>query len=123
MDGEELYKKAMELESRGEHKTAISTYEEIIKKSNDPRHFIAFGVCLQKCGHWKQSIEALEKGISLKPHYCEGDARLFLAKALFKSGKKGRAIKQWQHVSRMQSEYPSYESVQNEARKMLAQHA
>lgn len=123
MNSEELYKKAMELESKGEHKSAISAYKEIVNKSNDPRHFIAFGVCLQKCGHWQQSIEVLEKGIALKPHYCEGDARLFLAKALFKSGKKGLAIKQWQHVSKMQPEYPSYESVQNEAKKMLAQNA
>ena len=123
MNSEDLYQKALELESNGEDKLALSTYKEITKNSDDPRHFIAFGVCLQKLGHWKQSITTLEKGILLKPHYCEGDARLFLAKAYLHSGKKSLAIKQWEHVAKMQPEYPSYESVQNEANKMLAQHA
>lgn len=123
MNSEDLYQKAITLESKGDLSSAISTYKEITKISTDPRHLIAFGVCLQKLGHWKQSIVPLEKEISLKPHYGEPDARLFLAKAYINSGKKSLAIKQWQHVVKMQPEYPSYESVQNEAKKMLAEHA
>jgi tetratricopeptide (TPR) repeat protein len=123
MDSEKLYWKAEELCSKGKHSSAVSIYKEITKHSDDPRYFIAFGVCLKNLGHWKQSIAQLEKGISLKPHYCEGDARLFLADAYLKAGKKSHAIAQWRHVSKMEPEYPSYESVQNEAKKMLEQHA
>lgn len=123
MNSEELYQSAMRLDSKGDYQGSISIYKELAKTSNDPRHLIAYGVCLQRLGHWKQSIIPLEKGISLRPRYCEGDARLFLAKAYFNSGKKRLAIKQWQHVAEMQPEYPSYESVQNEAKKMLSEHA
>lgn len=122
-NSETLYQKAIKLDSKGEYQQALTVYKQIARTSSDPRHLIAYGVCLQRLGHWKQSIAALEKGLALKPHYCEGDARLFLAKAYIKSGKKSLAIRQWQHVTRMQPEYPSYDSVQDEARKMLSQHA
>ncbi|WPP45814.1 hypothetical protein [Pseudomonas sp. AN-1] len=88
MNSEQLYQNAMQLDSKGEYQRSISIYKELAKISNDPRHLIAYGVCLQRLGHWKQSIAPLEKGISLRPYYCEGDARLFLAKAFFNSGKK-----------------------------------
>jgi len=85
---ESLYKQALELEGKGEHPEALTIYSELIKTKDDPRFFIAYGICLQKLGHLEQSINQLEKGISLKPHYCEGDARLFLAESYLKANKK-----------------------------------
>ncbi len=123
MDTETLYQQAIELEGKGSHPEALTIYPELIKAKEDARFFIAYGICLQKLGHLEQSINELEKGISLKPHYCEGDARLFLAESYLKANKKKKAIEQWKIVEKMEPEYPSYEHVPNEAKKMLEKHA
>ena len=123
MDAEALYKEARVLEQQGKHSKALIIYSKLTKAFTDPRFFIAYGVCLQKLGHWEQSVRQLEKGISLKPHYCEGDARLFLAESYLKIGKMQKAIEQWRIVERMEPEYPSYEHVPNEAKQMLAKYS
>ena len=122
MDTEQQYIKASRLEERGDSSEAIKLYSNLIKTSKDPRYFIAFGICLQKLGHWKESASKLEKGIALKPSYCEPDARLFLAKSYLKLNEKKKAIKQWEIVNSMEPEYPSYDLVQKEASKMLSQY-
>jgi tetratricopeptide (TPR) repeat protein len=123
MDAEDLYKKCLSLEAAGEHEKAATFYRKLVRGSEDPRFHIAFGVCLQHLGRWRESLDHFRRGITLKPHYCEGDARLMLATSFLKVGLKNRAIEQWKIVVSMESEYPSYDAVQNEAKKMLAQYA
>lgn len=48
MNSEELYQEAMRQDSKGEYQKSISIYKTLAKTSNDPRHFIAYGVCLQR---------------------------------------------------------------------------
>ncbi len=115
MDEVDLYKQATKLESLGQYKEAVSIYKKITTKSKDPRLFIAYGICLQKLGHWKLSVSKLEKGLALNPHYGESDTRLFLADSFLKLSKKSKAIQQWRIVSKMKSEYPGYEYAQNKA--------
>lgn len=122
MDSENLYQQACAYEEKNDFTSALSIYKQIILSSEDPRYFIAYGVCLQKLGHWKQSVPPLEKGIALKPDYCEGDARLCLAESYLKIGKTKQAIAQWKYVAKMEPTYPSYEVVPNEAKKMLAKY-
>tara|TARA_B100000745_G_scaffold296180_1_gene241211 strand:+ start:1086 stop:1475 length:390 start_codon:yes stop_codon:yes gene_type:complete len=117
---ESNFLKANNLENDGYYSEAIKVYSELVKYSNDPRHWIAYGGCLQKLKHWKQSVIALEKGIALKPHYCEGDARLLLADSYMMVGDKNKAIAQWKICSEMEPEYPSYEQVMEIAKKNLA---
>jgi len=61
----------------------------------------------------------IEKGLKLKPHYGEGDARLFLAESYIKTNKLNKAINQWQIITTLDSTYPSYEDVRNQAEEML----
>ena len=63
MDAEELYKQANALEAERKHTKALPIYKELIKDSEDPRFYIAYGACLQQLGHWEQSIPMFEKGI------------------------------------------------------------
>jgi len=121
MSAEAIYKQAQELVAAGRHGDAVSLYKELIALAADPRFHIAFGVCLQRLGHWQESAKQLQRGIDLKPHYCEGDARLFLAESLLQSGQKKKAIEQWKLVATMEPEYPSYEAVPNEAKKRLTE--
>jgi tetratricopeptide (TPR) repeat protein len=123
MSAQATYTKAKELEAGGKHGEAAGIYKELVKLSEDPRFFIAYGAGLQRLGHWQESSKNLRRGIDLKPHYCEGDARLLLAESLHQMGKKKEAIQQWKLVAAMQPEYPSYEAVPNEAKKRLAESA
>lgn len=123
MKPEELYKNAVLLEEQRKFSEAVKIYKKLISLESDPRYFIAFGVCLQQLGHWKESVKQLEAGLLLKPHYCEGDARLFLAESYLKLGKKKKAIEQWRIVENMEPEYPSYEKVPEEAKRMLQKYA
>ena len=122
MSTEGSYAKAQELQAQGEHGQAAAIYKELVAQSKDPRFSIAYGVCLQHLGHWQESAKQLQHGIDLKPHYCEGDARLFLAESLLQLGLKKKAIEQWKLVAAMEPEYPSYEAVPNEAKKKLGEH-
>jgi len=120
MNTEILYTQALALEQKGDYSKTAAQYKYLVTEKEDPKYYIAYGVCLQKLKHWKQSIKMLEKGISLKPHYAEGDARLFLATSYIKSGETKKAIRQWRIAEKMDPEYPSYENIQNEAKNMLA---
>jgi len=123
MSTEGSYAKAQELSSQSKHREAAAIYKELVEQSEDPRFSIAYGVCLQNLGHWQESAKQLQRGIDLKPQYCEGDARLFLAESLLRLGLKKRAIEQWKIVAAMEPEYPTYEAAPNEAKKKLGEHA
>lgn len=123
MDFEALYRQANELETGGQFNKAASAYRRLVNAATDARFHVAYGVCLQKLGRWRESVLQLQLGVTLKPHYCEGDARLLLAKSYLMAGKKAKAIEQWRIVAVMKPEYPSYEAVPDEAREMLNKHA
>jgi tetratricopeptide (TPR) repeat protein len=123
-DASVLYNKARELAESGNTGAAVHAYDELCTQfPGDPRFFIAFGQLLQSLGHWEQSIEKFLKGLELRPHYCEGDARLMLADSYFKAGHKAKAVEQWRQVAQMPPEYPSYDAVPNEAKRRLREHA
>lgn len=122
MSAESMYKRAQELQAAGKHGEAATVYKELVKQSEDPRYYFAYGVCLQHLSHWQESEKNLQHGIDLKPHYCEGDARLFLAESFLQTGQKKKALEQWKLVAATEPEYPSYEAVPNEAKKKLADH-
>lgn len=115
------YSAACEKQAAGDLPGAVIQYQHAIALDPaDPRFWIAFGRCLSELRHWDQAVEALARGIALKPHYCEADARLMLADALCGAGRLRDARQQWDIVCRMQPEYPSYEQPMQEARKRLA---
>ena len=122
MNPEATFNRAEALQAAGKHGEAAAIYSELVKISEDPRFYIAYGVCLQSLGHWPESAKNLQHGIDLKPKYCEGDARLFLAESLLKAGQKKKAIKQWKLVAGMAPQHPSYDAVANEAKKRLSEH-
>ena len=122
MSIEQLFQQALKKEQSGNLSEAVILYKQLATKK-DPRYLIAFGICLKKLKYWKESIKYLKKGIDLKPKYGEGDARLFLAEAYIGSGNKKKAIEQWKIALKLEPQYPSYEHVQNEAKKNLAKHA
>jgi tetratricopeptide (TPR) repeat protein len=122
-DPEELYGEASELASTGHHSDAVSLFNRLVAATADARFHIAYARCLQELGHWEESIIQFRAGINLKPHYCEGDARLMLAESFMKIGQKLKAIDEWRIVAAMPPEYPSYEAVPNEAKENLSKHA
>jgi Flp pilus assembly protein TadD len=113
---------ALELAEEGKHPAALSILRGLAADCTDPRVFVAYGMSLQALGHSKEAVRQFERALSLKPHYCEGDLRLFLADSLLKSGRKADAVVQWRIAAAMKPEYPSYEAVQNEAKLRLAEH-
>jgi Flp pilus assembly protein TadD len=119
----EAFKKASELAEAGDLSAALKEYRQAVNLApDDARHWIGLGVCLNELRHWTEAIKALRKGIELKPHYAEADARLFLAEALLADGQKSEAIKQWKIVEEMEPNYPSDDLPMEEARKNLAKH-
>lgn len=123
MSTEHIHARAQEFQEQGRHTDAAVLYKQLVEQAHDPRFFIAYGVCLQNLGHWQESAKQLRRGIELKPHYGEGDARLLLAESLHRSGRLREAIGQWRLVAAMAPEYPSYEAVPDEARRKLGEHA
>ena len=122
MDAEKYFERARALEEEGELGQAASAYKRLVDLATDPRFHIAYGYCLQRLGHWEQSIVQLEQGLALKPHYCESDARIMLAESYWAGGYKAKAIEQWRIVSATKPEYPSYGAPIDEARARLAEH-
>ena len=121
-DAETLYREAMALDAAGEYGRSARLYKELVASSEDPRHFVAYGACLQRLGHWEQSVAPLERGVELKPHYCEPDARIFLAESYLRTNRKDKAIQQWRVIEGMPPEYPSYELPAKDARAKLELH-
>jgi len=87
---------------------------------SDARYQISLGVCLLQLRHWDEAVKALSRGVELKPHYAEADARLFLAEALANAGDLARAQEQLKVVASMEPSYPSYDKPMAEAKKRLA---
>ena len=107
----------------GDFKQAIEAYRAAINCNTiDPRPRIALWRILIEIGRPKDAIEQLEKGIQLKPHYAEADARLFLATAYEKANQIGKAIEQWQIVETMTPSYPSDNAPIREAAEKLRKH-
>lgn len=122
-DAERSYRAAMELADAGQTGAAVIAYKALCSKHADPRCFIAFGCLLQKLGHWDQSIAQFLRGLELKPHYSEGDARLMLAESYLNAKQLPEAMEQWRIVAAMKPEYPSYDAVPEEAKRRLREHA
>lgn len=122
MNSEVQYCEANELARQGRHAEAVSAFKRLVAAHADPRFHIAFGLSLQALGHWEESVDAFQRGIDLRPHYCEGDTRLMLAESLMKCGRKRDAVAQWTIVAAMPATYPSHDAVPDEARRMLALH-
>ena len=119
-EAEKHFKSGNELGAKGDHPSAVKEFKNAIEEdAGDPRYWISYGVCLMVLKHWDEAIEKLEAGIRLKPTYAEADARLYLAEALLKAGRKSDAIKQLEYVCGMEPSYPGYENPINEARARL----
>jgi tetratricopeptide (TPR) repeat protein len=119
---EARFQEALELDGAGKFAAAVTILKNLAADCEDPRVFAAYGFCLQHLKHWKESIPVFERALALKPHYCEGEARLMLADSLFEAGRKKEAIAQWRLVAKREPEYPSYERVPDEAKAMLAKY-
>jgi uncharacterized protein HemY len=78
------------------------------------------GLALTKLRHWSQAVEVLTRGVALRPHYAEADARLFLAEALKSNGDRRLAREQLEIIASMEPSYPSYELPIDEAKRQLA---
>ena len=123
MKKEALYREAGALHAGGELTKAVTLYKVLVEKSTDARFFIAYGVCLQGLGHWKESVRQLKRGIQLKPHYCEPDARLYLAESYLRTNELSKAIREWRIVEKMAPEYPSNGAPAKTASAQLKLHA
>lgn len=110
---------ARQHEERGEFAKALPHYSHLVEVSDDPRFMIAYGICLQKLGHWKESIAHLQRGIECHPKYGEGDALLHLAEAFVQTGNIPKAQEQWHKILALGPQYPSYHDVTDEAQRLL----
>ncbi|QFT55021.1 tetratricopeptide repeat protein [Microbulbifer sp. THAF38] len=119
MDKDKSYRRAHELQTSGKLSQALQLYSQLTASSNDPRYFIAYGMCLQDLNHWKQSIAVLKRAIDLKPSYCLPDAQLSLAIAYIKTNRKKEAIKLLSLCAARAPEYPSYDTIPNKAKELL----
>lgn len=110
-------------ESLKDHSQALKSYRQAIQCCpNDPRPRIALGRLLAQEGQLKEAIAELQKGIELKPHYGEADARLFLAEAYVKVGDIPKAREQWEMVSVATPSYPSNHEPMQEALQKLKEY-
>lgn len=102
---------------------AVVAYRKAIQcDPKDPRPKIALGVLLSNLGRTKEAIVELERGVELKPHYAEADARLFLADAYEKAKQIEKAKAQWRIVEGMDPCYPSDDKPMIEARQRLSKY-
>ncbi len=105
------------LERRGLHGKAVQSYRRAIEcDPADARARIGFGRLLSELGHHKRAIAELKRGLALKPHYGEADARLFLAEAYQKIGNRRAAQRELTRVAALPGEYPSYDEPRKLAR-------
>lgn len=112
------------LEGLADNQQAAKAYRQAIQcDPKDPRPRISLGRLLACMGRPEEAIAELQRGVELKPHYGEPDARLFLAEAYEKANDLPKAMEQWGIVERMEPSYPSYDEPMQEARKKLQQYA
>ena len=113
---------ASSLEALDQIGEAESAYRAAIKcDRKDARPWIALGRLLLNVGRFADAIAELEHGVSLKPHYAEADARLFLAEAYLGAGDLSKARAEWHTISKMEGFYPSYDEPMDEARRRLTE--
>ena len=123
-EAEAQYKAADAYSQAGNHIDALKPLKQAVEiDPTDPRYWIGLGVSLLKLHHWEEAVRALIRGIELKPHYAEADARMFLADAFAELGDIKSAEKQWQIVVSMTPTYPSHEAPMKDARRLLEKHA
>lgn len=91
----------------------------IVCDPNDSRPQIALGRLLLNDGRIDRAIVELERGVQLKPHYAEADARLFLAEAYEAAGNLAKARAEWTTITGMKGFYPSYDEPMEEAQRKL----
>ena len=101
-------------------KAACDAYESAINlDATDPRPHIALGWLLSQLGRYNSAVEYLQKGIALKPHYCEADANNMLAETYERQNQIEKAVELWRRVAAMQPTYPSYDiPIQEAVRKL-----
>ena len=117
---ESEFKEGCTQNEKGDYPSALSHFKAAVKlDDSDPRYWISLGVCLMKLCHWREAVNSLKKGVELKPHYAEADARMFLAEALAAAGRIKEATKEWETVSGMVPTYPSYNAPIAEANEKL----
>lgn len=121
-DLEAEYREALNLDEAGDLEAAAAKFAALIAGATDARFHSAYGICLQKLGHWSKSITQFEKAIALKPSYCEADWRNMLATSYVKAGQPFRAKEQWCIVSTMEPTYPSHDWPIDEAKRMLKEY-
>jgi tetratricopeptide (TPR) repeat protein len=116
----QAFNEAVRLQGEGDMPKALVCFRRAASlDSSDARYEIALGVCLLQLRHWDEAVKALSRGIELKPHYAEADARLYLAEALTNAGDLARAQEQLKLVASMEPSYPSYDKPMAEAKKRL----
>ncbi|MBS0380744.1 MAG: hypothetical protein JSS29_19865 [Proteobacteria bacterium] len=121
--GEPYHWLGFALESQGLLEEAADAYRRACELlTDDPRPLIALGRLRTALHQYVEAIKLLEIGLTLRPHYAEADARLFLADALDLAGKVERAAVQWRIVSQMKPSYPSRDKPMKAARQKLAAH-
>ena len=117
----QVFEEAVQLQGDGDLPKALVCFLHAVDlDASDSRYWLSLGVCLLRLRHWNEAAMALSRGIELKPHYAEADARLFLAEALSNAGEIARAREQLLVVASMEPSYPSYDKPMLEARKLLA---
>lgn len=119
-EAEKHFNSGNDLGAKGDHPSAVEEFKIAIEEdASDPRYWISYGVCLMVLKQWDEAIEKLEAAINLNPAYAEADARLYLAEALLKAGRKDDAILQLQYVCTLEPSYPGFEKPINEAKAKL----
>jgi tetratricopeptide (TPR) repeat protein len=116
------FQKALSLQESGDLAGAAAEFARATDLDGaDPRFWIARGAVLLQLRHFDEAARCLRVGVDLKPHYGEADARLFLADALWGTGRKVEAAAEWMTVSKMTPSYPGYEQPIEEAKRRLAE--
>ena len=119
---DQRFAEALRLEEQGDLPRALASFRRAVELDDtDPRYWISLGVCLSKLRHWSEAAKALTRGIDLKPHDAEADARLLLAEALAGGGELNRAREQYRMDASMEPSYPSYDKPMLAAKKRLAE--
>ena len=115
-------KQGQECAAGGDHAAAIQHLKRATELDGaDARCWISLGASLIQLRHWAQAVAALRRGVDLRPHYAEADARLMLADALIGAGQHVAARAQLELVASMQPFYPSYDRPIIEARRRLSE--
>ncbi|MBW3637350.1 MAG: tetratricopeptide repeat protein, partial [Armatimonadetes bacterium] len=103
---------------------AISSLRQAMRLApENARYPISLGRIFLRRHDYSKAIKLFRKGISLKPHYGEAEAHLFLAEALVGAGNIEEARQEWQSVMTLQPMYPSFEKLHEEVRHLLNKHS